>query len=75
MTIARDDERMLLLVQDRTPVFRFVDTIAVHVVPTGEHGATFAAYSHSEIGYGDLGTNRRRLQGWIQALDRKLLPG
>lgn len=71
--IASDDRRLLLLVQDRTAVFRFVDTILVRVLPTPQGGSTYAAYSRSEIGYSDLGINRGRLEEWAakvaQAVD------
>lgn len=70
--IAVDETRLLLLAQDRTPVFRFVDTVAVHVLPAADGGSTFAAYSRSEIGYTDFGTNRRRLERWIDAVAAKL---
>jgi uncharacterized protein (DUF1499 family) len=53
---------------------RFVDTVAIRVLPAGEGGSTFAAYSRSELGYGDLGTNRRRLESWVAALDRQVTP-
>lgn len=72
--VASDDRRLLLLAQDRTPVFRFVDTILVRVLPTPQGGSTYAAYSRSEIGYSDLGTNRARLEEWAaqvaQAVNR-----
>ena len=72
--IGEDPSRLLLLAQDRTPVMRFVDTVAIRVLPAGEGGSTFAAYSRSELGYGDLGTNRRRLESWVAALDRQVTP-
>ena len=71
--IAVDPARDLLLVQDRTPVLRFVDTVAIRVLPAGG-GATFAAYSRSELGRYDFGTNRRRLEGWIAELAGRLAP-
>lgn len=69
--VGEDASRSLLLAQDRTPVFRFVDTVAVRVLPAPGGGSTFAAHSRSELGYGDFGTNRRRLEAWIAALDRE----
>lgn len=72
--IATDPDRLLIMAQDRTPVLRFVDTVTVRVLPTGTGGSTFAAYSHSEVGYSDLGTNRRRLEAWSQAVAAKLAP-
>lgn len=73
--VAADDGRRLLLAQDRTPVFRFIDTVAVHVLPAGDGGSTFAAYSRSELGYSDLGVNRRRLEAWVEAVERRLRTG
>ena len=73
--IAADEPRLLLLAQDRTPVLRFVDTVSLHVLPAADGGSTFAAYSHSEIGYSDLGTNRRRLEEWIEEVERRLRGG
>jgi uncharacterized protein (DUF1499 family) len=70
--IAVDEPRGLVMAQDRTPVLRFVDTVTVRVLPTADGGATFAAYSRSEIGYGDLGTNRRRLDAWTAEVGREL---
>ena len=70
--VTADEPRLLLLAQDRTPVFRFVDTVALHVFPAADGGSTFAAYSHSEIGYSDLGTNRRRLEEWIEEVEERL---
>jgi uncharacterized protein (DUF1499 family) len=70
--LAEDPPRLLLLAQDRTPVLRFVDTVAIRVLPAADGGSTFAAYSRSELGYGDFGTNRRRLESWVAALDRGL---
>jgi len=72
--IAADERRRLLLAQDRTPILRFVDTVSIRVLPAPD-GSTFAAYSRSELGYGDLGTNRERLEAWVGALDRAVAEG
>lgn len=66
--IAVDEARLLILAQDRTPLLRFVDTISIRVLPDGGAGSTFAAYSRSYVGLGDLGANRKRLDGWIGLL-------
>lgn len=73
--IAEDQGRRLLLAQDRTPVLRFIDTIAVRVLPMGEGGSSFAAYSQSEIGYYDFGANRRRLERWAARVEARLGKG
>jgi uncharacterized protein (DUF1499 family) len=70
--VAVDEPRRLVMAQDRTPVLGFVDTVTVRVLPTVDGGATFAVYSRSEIGYGDLGTNRRRLDAWTAEVGREL---
>ena len=72
--IAEDAPRLLIMVQDRTPVLRFVDTISIRVLPASADGSTFAAYSKSNIGRGDFGTNRRRLEAWQGDLVRLLGP-
>ena len=66
--IGVDPTRLLILAQDRTPLLGFVDTICIRVLPADATGSTFAAYSRSNIGLGDLGTNRKRLEGWIGVL-------
>jgi uncharacterized protein (DUF1499 family) len=66
--IGVDDSRLLILAQDRTPLLGFIDTISVRVLPGSGTGSTFAAYSRSNIGLGDLGTNRKRLDSWIGLL-------
>lgn len=70
--IAEDPSRGLLLVQDRTPLLRFVDTISIRVLPGADGGSTFAAYSKSNIGRYDFGTNRRRLERWVAAVTARL---
>ena len=70
--IGTDPPRPVLPAQDRTPVLRFVDTVSIRVLPAAEGRSTFAAYSRSNLGLGDLGANRRRLEEWMATLDRRL---
>lgn len=72
--VAEDPARLLVLAQDRTPVLRFVDTVSIRVLPAPGGGSTFAAYGRSEVGYGDFGTNRRRLEAWAAALSGLVPP-
>lgn len=69
--IAMDELRLLLLVQDRTPIMRFVDTVTIRILSTPAGGSTFAAYSKSNLGAYDFGTNRRRLEAWTADLVRR----
>lgn len=69
----RKDSSYTIMVQEadylraeaRTRLFRFVDDVEFHLRP--EQGQ-IAMRSASRIGYSDLGTNRRRLEGFRQAL-------
>jgi len=56
----------------RSAVFRFPDTVTVRFIPLAEGGATLAIYSRSKVGYSDMGVNRKRVQGWLVALDAEL---
>jgi len=49
-----------------TLVFRFRDDIYVRFIPLAHHQSTLAIYSASRAGYWDTGTNRRRLEDWIE---------
>jgi hypothetical protein len=51
----------------RTRWMRFPDTVDVLVLPQGEGRSTLALYSRSLVGLGDMGVNRRRLEGWLSA--------
>jgi uncharacterized protein (DUF1499 family) len=60
--------------QQTSAVFGFVDRIAVRVLPLAAERCTFVAYSRAQVGYWDLGVNRRRLGAWIRALASKVRP-
>lgn len=69
--IDRDEPDGMDLVQ-RTAILRFADDIGVAYVPLGPGRSSIALFSRSRIGYSDLGVNRRRLRGWIGALNESL---
>lgn len=66
--IAVSDDGLQVEAEQRSAVFRFVDRISFRAVPLGPGRSTFFAYSRSELGYWDLGVNRRRLDDWLAAL-------
>ena len=56
----------------KSRLMRFVDDITIRVEPDGEGGARVLAYSASRVGWGDLGVNRKRIEGWFSALEAGL---
>lgn len=56
----------------RSAVFNFPDLITAQVQPAGPDTSTLVLYSRSVYGRSDLGVNRRRLVGWLAALDASL---
>lgn len=62
-----DSRRLAFVAQ--TKLLRFKDDIDVEVVDLGENRSSLVIYSRSRIGYSDLGTNRKRIEHWIEALD------
>jgi uncharacterized protein (DUF1499 family) len=66
--VGSDDMRLHDRFVARTRVWRFPDTVDVEIVPSDAEHATLAAYSRSQIGGFDLGTNLRRIRALLDAL-------
>jgi uncharacterized protein (DUF1499 family) len=69
--LGQSDHGMRQSLVQRSAVFRFPDYIDVSVLPAGGDGSTIAIYSRSRFGYSDMGVNRRRVEDWMTALQRK----
>ena len=52
----------------RSRVLRFPDTIDVLAIERSENRATLAIYSRSQVGRGDLGVNRARVERWLDRI-------
>ena len=52
-----------------TPLLLFKDDVWALVLAVPVKRSTLAIYSASRVGYWDFGTNRRRLNAWIQRLE------
>lgn len=60
--------KRLYLFAQRTPVLRFVDRIAVHVIEIDETRSSLGIYSKARIGVSDFGVNARRVHSWLDGL-------
>ena len=64
---ADEKERTLRYVQ-RSRWMGFPDTITVKINPLADGRSTVSLYSRSQLGKGDFGVNRARLESWIALL-------
>jgi uncharacterized protein (DUF1499 family) len=62
------DEGWATYVQ-RSRVFGFPDYVSVRSLEV-PGGSALIIWSRSRFGYGDLGVNKARVEGWLAALDR-----
>ena len=62
------EERQLALEQ-RSALFGFRDSIWVQAVERTD-GSSLLIYSRSNVGYWDLGVNRKRIETWLAAIGK-----
>jgi uncharacterized protein (DUF1499 family) len=70
--LRRDVTNMQIDYVQRTPLLRFPDLITVRFVPIDDTHSTFAIYSRSIYGRGDMGVNRARVEEWLAKLKAKV---
>jgi len=68
-----DDEAMTDRYVQRSAVFGFPDTIVVRYLDQPGATSTMAIYSRSQLGLGDMGVNRARIERWLAEL-RAIVP-
>jgi uncharacterized protein (DUF1499 family) len=51
-----------------TALLKFKDDVRALFIPVGEGKSTMALYSASRVGYWDFGTNRRRVESWLEQM-------
>jgi putative lipoprotein len=70
--VARSDDRLQIEAEQRSRVFGFVDRVSFRAIALDSTTSTFIAYSRSQLGYWDLGVNRRRLEDWLTLLQQRI---
>ncbi len=71
--VASDESGFTARFVQRTKVMRFPDTVNVRFIDLGDGRSTIALYSRSQLGEGDFGVNRARIERWLEKLE-KLAP-
>jgi uncharacterized protein (DUF1499 family) len=67
--MAKEKERGVLRYVQRSRFFRFPDTINVKVVALPDGRSAVLIYSRSQIGRGDMGVNRARIERWVKLIE------
>ncbi|HET9982708.1 MAG TPA: DUF1499 domain-containing protein [Longimicrobiales bacterium] len=67
-----DDREGVIRLEATTPIFRFVDDVAIHVTLDENAQTRVDMRSASRKGFADLGKNPRRVGRFFRALDRAL---
>ena len=67
--MAKEPERGVLRYVQRSALLRFPDTINVKVATLPDGRSTVLLYSRSQIGRGDLGVNRARIERWNKLIE------
>jgi uncharacterized protein (DUF1499 family) len=66
--VATEDAPMTDRYVQRSALLHFPDTIVVRFFERPGGHATLALYSRSQLGHGDMGVNRARIERWIKQL-------
>lgn len=67
--VAKEPQQGILRYVQRSLFFRFPDTINVKVASLPGGRSTVLLYSRSQIGKGDMGVNRTRIERWIGLIE------
>lgn len=70
--VAIDDSMSTDRYVQRSEKMRFPDTIVVRFLERPGGHSTIAIYSRSQLGRGDMGVNRARIERWLEKLGREV---
>jgi uncharacterized protein (DUF1499 family) len=66
--LAVSGDGLLIEAEQRSALFGFVDRISTRIIALDPIRSTLVAYSRSQVGWWDIGVNRRRLRLWLSKL-------
>ena len=66
--VATDDATLTDRYIQRSALMGYPDTIVVHFFDLPDGRSTLALYSRSQLGHGDMGVNRARIERWLAKL-------
>ncbi|KAL0484537.1 hypothetical protein AKO1_011613 [Acrasis kona] len=72
--ITKDESLQKYCYRQRTKM-GFPDYITIRFLNTVDGGSTFALYSRSKIGNGDLGVNKKRITRWLEQFNALMTSG
>ena len=72
--LATETESMQYHFVQRSELFGFPDLITVRFIAPGDDRSTLAVYSRSIQGYYDFGTNRARVESWLEEFPHWVTP-
>jgi uncharacterized protein (DUF1499 family) len=67
--VETDGESHTLKIEAKTRFLRFVDDVTISIEPAEGGGSLLNMESRSRIGFGDFGTNARRVGGFLRKFD------
>ena len=70
--VTRDDANRRAHFIAKTALMRFKDDISLEVVDLADGQSSVILYSASRVGYSDLGTNRKRVEQWLELLKERV---
>lgn len=68
--VVSDNEELQDRYVQRSKILRFPDTITVRFIKLKKDRSTLAIYSRSQIGYSDMGVNKKRMIRWLGLLSQ-----
>jgi hypothetical protein len=72
--IDSDDTEGVINAESKTFIMRYVDDVRIHITLDEDAQTRVDLFSRSRKGSADFGTNARRINRFLNSLDRKLMP-